>query len=280
MEVISVSKPTREYKDYPLHQHHCWEILFSMKGKGKIRINKLVVPFHEGSIFCIPPMTPHCKRSEEGYADGCIFAEQLGLSEDRVWIFEDDSQGTLTSLFEIAYTTQMRNSPNSKKIIDALGDAIYQMLLEMSEWNGTRNEAVDRFAHLLIDKIPDCSFDISKAVEETGYNPNYFRKIFRDMLNTTPVEYFNRLRIEHAKRQLKQYGTIRSIKEISARCGFSDPYYFSRKFKQLTGMSPRDFLKTMETIDEEILTWTVVTEEEDPEHKARNQWRDISKARG
>ena len=36
-----------------------------------------------------------------------------------------------------------------------------------------------------------------------------------------------------------------SLNEISEKCGYTDYVYFSRKFKQVMGMSPRNYIKTL-----------------------------------
>ena len=46
-----------------------------------------------------------------------------------------------------------------------------------------------------------------------------------------------------------------SISEIAFQCGFEDPYYFSRLFKQLEGISPMQYYnnsKTPPPADEEL----------------------------
>jgi len=57
----------------------------------------------------------------------------------------------------------------------------------------------------------------------------------------SPKSYFNRMKIRQACRLLTE--TARPAKEIGAGLGFADPYYFSRLFKKLLGLSPAHFRK-------------------------------------
>jgi AraC-like DNA-binding protein len=66
-----------------------------------------------------------------------------------------------------------------------------------------------------------------------------FRKYFNDVYNTSPIQYINILRINHAKDLLSS--GYYSITEISELVGYSNVYYFSKVFKQKTGLSPRDY---------------------------------------
>jgi AraC-like DNA-binding protein len=53
------------------------------------------------------------------------------------------------------------------------------------------------------------------------------------------MQYRDRRRMELAKRLLLT-GNLR-IKEIAHEVGFVNPYHFSRRFRELTGQSPRDY---------------------------------------
>jgi len=54
-----------------------------------------------------------------------------------------------------------------------------------------------------------------------------------------PINHLNRIRIEKATRLLKK--TEDSITDIGFKCGFHSSQYFSRIFRDFTGISPRSF---------------------------------------
>ena len=80
---------------------------------------------------------------------------------------------------------------------------------------------------------------ISKYADMCHMSETYFNALFKTWSGTTPVKYRNGIRISHAQSMLKNSGT--SIDEISFLVGFHDPFYFSRVFKQMTGLSPREY---------------------------------------
>ena len=64
---------------------------------------------------------------------------------------------------------------------------------------------------------------------------------YRKYFHITPMNYINTLRMEQAAKLLRLYPY--SCKEIAVFSGFHDPLYFSRRFHQFWGMSPREYRK-------------------------------------
>lgn len=72
-------------------------------------------------------------------------------------------------------------------------------------------------------------------------NPKYFGSLFKKHTGYTPIEYVNKVKIEKAEELI---GIGYTITETSQLVGFNDPFYFSKVFKKLKGVSPRDYAKT------------------------------------
>ena len=66
------------------------------------------------------------------------------------------------------------------------------------------------------------------------------KKIF----DSSPNNYLLNMRINHAKELLGVKGV--RVSDVAYQCGFSDPKYFSRCFKKLTGYLPKDYLASKE----------------------------------
>jgi len=69
----------------------------------------------------------------------------------------------------------------------------------------------------------------------------HFAEQFRRRTGMAPGEYFIHLRLKHACRLLDT--TSLSIREVGFKVGYEDPYYFSRAFSNLMGLSPRQYRK-------------------------------------
>ena len=75
--------------------------------------------------------------------------------------------------------------------------------------------------------------EIAAAV---GLSESHLRTLFRRARGEPPVRYLNRVRVERAKEMLAS-GQF-PLEEIAVACGFQNEYYFSRVFKEFTGISP------------------------------------------
>lgn len=77
------------------------------------------------------------------------------------------------------------------------------------------------------------------VAENVALSPPYFSRLFRTQIGKTFIDYLTDLRIARASQLLRE-GRL-SVKEITAAVGYSDPNYFSRIFKKITGRTPSEF---------------------------------------
>ncbi|KNY27974.1 helix-turn-helix domain-containing protein [Pseudobacteroides cellulosolvens] len=80
---------------------------------------------------------------------------------------------------------------------------------------------------------------LEEAASYCLLNQTYFCSLFKRYLNCSFVTYLNRVRIEKSKKLLNDSGL--SLYEVSKQCGFKTQSYFTKVFKQETGISPGKF---------------------------------------
>ncbi len=71
-------------------------------------------------------------------------------------------------------------------------------------------------------------------------------RCFHRMLGTTPMQYVRQLRLNKAAEQL--VSGSRPIREIALDCGFNDISYFSKSFREKTGLTPKAYRQSRKKI--------------------------------
>lgn len=84
---------------------------------------------------------------------------------------------------------------------------------------------------------------LNKVAEVFNISPNYLSVLFSKNNDVGFTDYINQGKVDAAKNMMKD-GTMK-IYEISDVLGFESAFYFSRVFKKVTGMSPRDYMNQM-----------------------------------
>lgn len=77
--------------------------------------------------------------------------------------------------------------------------------------------------------------------EVAGMSPDYYSKTFKKLIGKTPVEFLTGIRLSHAKQAL--LSTKDSFRAIAQSVGYADEFYFSRKFRLETGLSPSQYVR-------------------------------------
>ena len=83
---------------------------------------------------------------------------------------------------------------------------------------------------------------IETLADMIGVSPDYFTKMFKDSIGTTPIDYINGVRVNHALRLLTMTDT--PVNEIAEKTGFSNPNYFHKIFKSYMQTSPLAYRKS------------------------------------
>ena len=82
---------------------------------------------------------------------------------------------------------------------------------------------------------------LSEIAESCSMSASKLKMLFRQKAGTGPIDYLIRLRIEEAKRLIRE-GTL-NFSQIAEALGFASLHYFSRQFKKVTGTSPSEYAK-------------------------------------
>ncbi|GIQ63182.1 hypothetical protein PACILC2_17500 [Paenibacillus cisolokensis] len=85
----------------------------------------------------------------------------------------------------------------------------------------------------------DENISLSQLADYLQINKSYLSLLFKQEIGVNFTSYLNNIRIEKAKELLLH--TNYKAYEIAKMVGFDNPYYFSKVFKETTGMSCQEF---------------------------------------
>lgn len=80
---------------------------------------------------------------------------------------------------------------------------------------------------------------VRQLAQIAGMSESTLTRTFRRVVGRSPIAHVVHVRILHAS-ELLQRGNVR-VTEAAFECGFDDSNYFSRQFRQVTGLTPREF---------------------------------------
>lgn len=83
---------------------------------------------------------------------------------------------------------------------------------------------------------------IEHMAEALGYNRAYLSRIFKQKIGVTPSTFLLQLRLDNAKRLLRERHEL-TIEQVSASVGIQDALYFSKQFKKRYQQSPTSYRK-------------------------------------
>jgi AraC-like DNA-binding protein len=89
----------------------------------------------------------------------------------------------------------------------------------------------------LKEHLFDPDLYIGRLHERCGMSDTYFRRLFFSQFGQTPKKYVSHQRLIHARAMIEG-GEYDSIAQVAQMCGFDDPLYFSKVYKNQYGHAP------------------------------------------
>lgn len=235
--IVYAGKHARTY-NVSRHAHNSWELVYCTDGDGEFVFDDSVIHYEVGDIVVIPPFTPHSNSSTAGFTNIHINLTEATLNFKAPTVIKDDSNRFIMNAFSAAFFHFYGDPEKRSHLLSSYGDLIAHYLLAYQNVH-TLSKVVEEIESSIIRNYPDCYFGLDEYLRSFPFSYDYLRKLFKKELGVTPHKYLNDKRLQTAADMLcSAYNEGSNITEISRLCGFREPLYFSRMFKQKYGVAP------------------------------------------
>lgn len=82
---------------------------------------------------------------------------------------------------------------------------------------------------------------VENIASSVGISARECNRCFHRCIEASPMEHLTYFRIRKAAIMLEE--TAKTIMEVTEDCGFSSPSYFSKVFRETTGITPKAYQK-------------------------------------
>lgn len=242
MEIKVGISNTQKVTQSSFHKHDQWEIIFYIEGTGHFCTPTEQFPFKPGTVFFIPPFLTHRSVSEDGFNNIYIRGafEHLIMFENLLMV-EDNLQKDGDFLIHMIYRNRFGNS----NYLADLCTAYIHFLLQQATFQNNLDLTIHRICTHIAENAFDPGLDIAQYLRNSGYAEDYIRMRFKETVGIPPLKFLTKVRIEHACTLFEMYKDQFSLMQVAEKCGYTDYVYFSKKFKQQTGMSPQKYMRTI-----------------------------------
>ena len=231
---------------YPSYQRPYNWLIHTLSGRGHVQVNDQKIELLPNTLALLPlNQSCHYQCSEPMSLGACAFTLELPSGIDVFQLYKAPSHPI--SFSDDRPISNIINANDTNAGYFGAIASLYSLLtpiIENSSVMGEMNEQYQRLEIIFsyIDKHLTTSLSVPDLAALHGTSTAHFSRWFTTTVKVPPKKYINRKRIDLACKQLLLSNI--KIEEIAFNCGFEDPLYFSKSFKKITGLTPRDYRKT------------------------------------
>lgn len=235
------------------HYHSLYEIYFLLEGNCTYFIDNRVYNVQPGDIVIVPAGIIHHTKYDE-------------IKHTRILINCATRYIPASACYEISLGNYLYRNPGitseamrifknieeEYKLKDRLSDEIIfchtHSLFYLLARNAdtcvsvdSRNKVIEQAVAYIRENFSS-DVTLSSMAEMLSVSPEHFSRMFKKETGLGFSKYLNSLRLQHAE-QLLRTTEKANITRIAESCGFEDSNYFSKKFKEMYGVSPKKVQK-------------------------------------
>ncbi len=222
-------------KDYPLHQHTYWELVYYRAGHIACPIGTELHEAGPGTLLLTPPGTPHAERALTAYANQFV---GLQAPADQPWPRVClDAGGEIGPVFGALVREWAGEAPGRGEMLTLLAAQLDVLLRRRAGLPPVSEaEELTRRAEALLADGFAARLTVSEAARQVGVTPAALRRAFAQTRGVSPGAYLQAVRGRRALALLR-HSTL-TLDAVADLCGYHSASHLSRHVKRLAGVPP------------------------------------------
>ncbi len=260
---------------YEGESHDFWEFVYVDKGIIEISADDRKFSLRQGEIAFHKPGEFHALKANGQVAPNLVvvsfecFSPQMKFFCDKIFKISGEHKECLVSLVKeakLAFASPL-SDPDMKALTrrkdDTFGaEQIIKLLLELlliklyrSNYKNIKNEkpmsaVIEKIDRNVAEELIEYMYEninqtlvFSDFTKVSNLSPTRLKTIFKQRMGMGVVQYFKKLKIERAKLYMRENDY--NFTQIAMLLGYDSIHTFSRQFKAIEGMPPRDYAKSV-----------------------------------
>ena len=272
-EIVSADYVQGDLPPSPHAHQDAWEMGCCISGQASVYYGKQIIPLKQGEAFFVPPGVTHAFIMEEQKNNSAFVVSftcddgPVKLLRNRTLQITENQEQLIQQIIRELMDAFSRNKPGlrivhfepnpeaplgaEQMILCYLEQMLIGFLRSITMRKGVvitgthfeqsiGNYQIDTIRRFIREHLQD-DLSVEQLAKEFHYSRTRLSVLFKEATGQTINEYISKERIAKAKHLLVE-GKL-SMTQISRLVGFASPQYFSRRFSQLVGCAPSEYVE-------------------------------------
>lgn len=165
-----------------------------------------------------------------------LFLENLLFDIQKVTLHMN-SEWVGDTLYKMQASELINSSDTLEQLKQQLTQIVAQCISQKNYFASSTNSLlIKRVEQMVENNYMDPNLGLASIAQALSLNASYLSDAFKRFHGQTLIHYLTQVRMERA-RDLLLAGDCNLV-EVMERVGYTDPYYFSKRFKKFYGVSP------------------------------------------
>lgn len=237
-----------------MHHHKFAEIFYCLSGTGHLQTDFGRQAIQANSLVLVNPFIEHTEHTSLDQPlrylvigiEGPEIILPSQASDSGLFHFDDRSRQFYPFIEQIIKECE-QPAHYSNQLINHLVNAILLRLSNITQTHLSQQKAITYSASVTLaknymDNNYSKNITLESLEQRTHVSRFHLAHLFKDEMGMSPISYLHKVRFQRAKELLRT--TNYTVLQIAELVGFNSVTYFSTKFKEITGSTPRQYRQT------------------------------------